>query len=276
MLVLALDTTTRPGSIALVREGQVLASASGDAGKTHAERLPVDIVRMLSDAGVELSSIDAFGVAAGPGSFTGLRIGIATIQGLAFALNRPVVGVSCLDALVCIALEAASTSRDRAPLLAAWMDAQRSEVFAALYELRDSAPGLKPGSPTDESGRPGGPTHESAEPGRRCIDGPVSERPDSVLKRWEAMTAGRAVRVAGDGVGRYRSLLAEHLGDLLQVVEPLPPLAPVIGRMALRALAAGEGVPPHAIRPVYVRRPDAELARDRRPGQAETGSRDAG
>jgi tRNA threonylcarbamoyladenosine biosynthesis protein TsaB len=256
LLVLALDTTTRPGSLALVRDDQVLAVASGDPGRTHAERLPGDITSLLSGARVDLKQIDVFAVAAGPGSFTGLRIGIATIQGLAFALDRPVVAVSTLDALARIAAE--STSQSPA-LVAAWMDAQRSEVFAALYQV---------------CARPGGSQSLDAGAAFDLIDGPVSEAPGEVLVRWHQMAAGRTIHVAGDGVGRYRDLLARHLGSLYQPVEPLPALAPVIGRLGVREALSGHAVAPHAVRPIYVRRPDAELARDRRQVPPATTGRD--
>ncbi len=92
MLVLALDTTTRGGSLALVSDGGVLEVFAGDATRTHATRLPGDILDCLARHQVGLGDIDLYGVAVGPGSFTGLRIGIATIQGLAFASGRPVGG----------------------------------------------------------------------------------------------------------------------------------------------------------------------------------------
>ncbi len=235
MLILALDTTTRAGSAALVRDGQPLAVVSGDPAKTHAERLPQTLVQVVQDQQLALSDVDLFAVAAGPGSFTGLRIGIATIQGLAFALGRPVVGVSVLDTLAEVARD--GESAHASPLVAAWMDAQRNEVFAALYRF-DSLP--------------------------VPIDGPVSEPPAAVLDRWHALAHGEAISVAGDGVARYRDLLVNRLGDRFRPVEPLPPLAPAIARIAAVEAAAGRAVAPHAIRPIYVRRPDAELARDRK------------
>src|ERR1700738_2144926 len=136
MHVLALDTTTRAGSIALVTDARVIIERDGDPARTHAERLPSDILGLLHDAGVKLAEVDVFAVASGPGSFTGLRIGIATIQGLAFATNRPVVTVSALEA------PAHAVSADRAPgaLVAAWIDAHRHEVFAALYRVAAARP----------------------------------------------------------------------------------------------------------------------------------------
>ena len=103
MRVLALDTTTRTGSVALVDEERVVEERSGDAGRTHAERLPSELIAVADANQVALSEVDVFAVASGPGSFTGLRIGIATVQGLAVVNRRRVVGVSALEALAQIA-----------------------------------------------------------------------------------------------------------------------------------------------------------------------------
>jgi tRNA threonylcarbamoyladenosine biosynthesis protein TsaB len=238
MLVLALDTTTRPGSVALMRDDAVLDQAAGDAGRTHAEQLPAELAAMLARQGLALADVDLFGVAAGPGSFTGLRIGVATIQGLAFALGKPVAAVSVLDALADLAnAQATATGSEVAPLVAAWMDAQRHEVFAALY-------------------RPG--------PVPEPMDGPWSAAPATVLDRWRDIEPGRPIVVAGDGIARYREVLQERLGERLRTVEPLPILATTIARLAARDARAGRAGAPHAVHPVYVRKPDAELARDRK------------
>src|SRR5687768_12595620 len=99
MLVLSLDTTTRTSSSAVARDGIVLREEAGDAAKPQAERLPGELMTLLETTGTTLPQIDAFAVATGPGSFTALRIGIATMQGLAFAMGKPLVGVSGFDAL---------------------------------------------------------------------------------------------------------------------------------------------------------------------------------
>src|SRR5262250_256998 len=98
MRVLALDTTTRAGSVALVDDDIVIDQRPGDASRTHAERLPAEIVALLAAHGRAAADVDLFAVASGPGSFTGMRIGIATIQGLALVRRTPVVSVSALDA----------------------------------------------------------------------------------------------------------------------------------------------------------------------------------
>ena len=125
-MILALDTTTKGGSMAVVHDGLVRVERAGNPEVTYGERLPAELERVLDEAGVRIEAIDLFAVAAGPGSFTGLRVGIATIQGLAMARARRVVAVSALDALA-----RAVTNADQT--IATWMDAQRGEVFAALY-----------------------------------------------------------------------------------------------------------------------------------------------
>src|SRR3954449_13290020 len=127
MRVLALDTTTRAGSVAVVDQGQVLVERTGDAARTHAERLPAEVTDALTAARLTLADIDLFAVASGPGSFTGLRIGIATIQGFAFVTRKPVVAVSALDALA----HAGSTSTGSSGLVGVWINAHRGDVFSA-------------------------------------------------------------------------------------------------------------------------------------------------
>lgn len=126
MLVLALDTATGFGSCALMRDGALVRLHESDQTLSHAARLPGELMALLDGAGLQLSEIDAFAVATGPGSFTGLRVGIATMQGLAFAARKPLFGISALDALARIAAGA--------PRIAAWVDAWRGEVFATVYD----------------------------------------------------------------------------------------------------------------------------------------------
>src|SRR5438477_3800391 len=130
MRVLALDTTTRAGSVALIEDdlGNLMVDErAGDGSRTHGERLPAELAQL----GAPWPTIDVFAVASGPGSFTGLRIGIATMQGLALVTGRRIVGVSALEALA----QLASTSLPSGARVASWIDAQRGEVFSALYEV---------------------------------------------------------------------------------------------------------------------------------------------
>lgn len=236
MFVVALDTTTRPGSHALVRDGAVLVVQAGDAAHAHAERLPGDVLASLTAHGLSPRDVDLFAVAAGPGSFTGLRIGIAAMQGLAFATGTPIIGVSALDALAYAA--AAQVAPKGA--VAAWMDAQRGEVFAALYRPAASSPALL-----------------------ETVDEARVAGPADVLARWRGMGVDRAV-FAGDGAVKYRVLLDAWPEVAGTVLEPVPLLAPAVARLAAARFAQGGTFVPHAVEPIYVRRPDAELARDRR------------
>ncbi len=228
MLILALDSTSRAGSAAIADGGRVLAQATGDPALTHGQRLPSDLMRVLDAARVDLKDVDLFAVAAGPGSFTGLRVGIAMIQGLATAAGRRVVPVSTLDAL-------AHLVEPPPARLAAWVDAQRGEVFAALYDAE-----------------------------RKAVSAAASASPGATLTSWAAVVDERAVTFIGDGAVRYADVIRARLGDRAAIVEPAPLLAGAIARIAWERRA--EAVLPHAVAPIYVRRPDAELARARRSG----------
>lgn len=221
MVILALDTSTRTGSCAVVRDGRVLAETAGDAVRSHGERLPAEVGAALDAAGVALSDVDLFAVAVGPGSFTGLRVGIATMQGLAMASARPLIGVSVLDALARIAASPGVR-------VATWVDAWRGEVYASLYD--------------------GGSAAE-----------PIVDRPERLLSALHPLP----VVFIGDGAAVHRERILRDTGPwgrIAPVVEPL--LAGTIGQMAAARAAEGLAPGPDEIRPLYVRRPDAELARD--------------
>ena len=237
MVTLALDTSTAGGSAAVRRDGVLLAERAGPRDVPHARRLPHELVLTLEQAGVALAEVTLFAVSSGPGAFTGLRIGIATQQGLAFATGRQLVGVSSLEALAHLAHE--RTDLPDHPMIAVWMDAARGEVFTALYErARSGAMAL--------------------------VEAPAVASAAATLERWRSLAAGGPILFIGDGAVRYRAELAVALGTAAAVIPDTPPLAAVIARLAEGAAARGEAGPPQAIRPLYVRRPDAELARDRR------------
>jgi tRNA threonylcarbamoyladenosine biosynthesis protein TsaB len=234
MRVMALDTTSRAGSVALVEDGRIVDERSGDASRTHGERLPGELAAL----GVEWASIDVFAVCAGPGSFTGLRIGIATIQGLAFVTRRPVVGVSGLETLA----QLASRELAEGGTIASWIDAQRGEVFSALYRVTN-APVFTP--------------ERLAE-----IEPPAVASPSATLDAWSRRGLRSAV-FAGDGAARYAP--AFSAGSAIMRVAPSALLAGAVGAMAAVRAARGEAGAPEAVRPLYIRRPDAELARERQP-----------
>ena len=155
MIVLALETATRRGSAALWVDGTLRAAAEGDLATTHAPRLPDSVLALLKGEGLRLEQVDLLTVCLGPGGFTGLRVGIATMQGLAFATGIPIAGVSALDALALAAARNLSSG-----VVGVWIDAARKEVFAGRY-VSDTAPlGVTPVPPA------------------------VSAAPDAVLDQW--------------------------------------------------------------------------------------------
>ena len=235
MRVLALDSTTRAGSVALVADGRVVDEQSGDGSRTHAERLPAELVALADAHGLALADIDLYAVASGPGSFTGLRIGIATMQGLAFVHRRRIVGVSALDALA----HAASGASAPGTVIATWMDAHRRDVFAAMYRVTAAAP--------------------FAAARLEELDGPSVDSPASILGRWAA-TLPAADLFVGDGAESFAGEITTMYPSAAVVPPPL--IAAAIGRLAIER--AAEAVDPAAMRPLYVRRPDAEIGRDAR------------
>ncbi|MGD8894945.1 MAG: tRNA (adenosine(37)-N6)-threonylcarbamoyltransferase complex dimerization subunit type 1 TsaB [Acidobacteriota bacterium] len=128
MRVLAVDTTTPRGSLAVVSAEGVEAEVRQTTAHGHSRWLLAAVDRTLRDLGVEPRALDGFAVTVGPGSFTGLRVGMSSVQGLGLAAGRPCVGLPSLDIL---ALSAAG----RAPTIVALMDTVRGEVFSGVYDL---------------------------------------------------------------------------------------------------------------------------------------------
>jgi tRNA threonylcarbamoyladenosine biosynthesis protein TsaB len=231
MRVLALDTTTRAGSVAIVDDDTVVDERRGDAARTHAERLPAEILALAAANQTRLAGVDLFAVASGPGSFTGLRIGIATLQGFAFVQGSKMVGISALEVLA----HCASRDLPAGARVAAWMDAYRRDVFAALYRVTD-APIFNPDRLVE-------------------IEAPSVGSPASTWARWSGL--GLPVVVVGDGAVLYRETIASAR------ILPSPLLAGAIGRLAVAYARRGAAVHPSGIHPLYVRRPDAEITRDK-------------
>ncbi len=233
MVVLALETVTPAGSLALWR-ADVVVGQIGDTSTPHAARLPMVLVDYLAANGLSLGDVDRLAVVCGPGSFTGVRIGMACVQGLAVTRGLEVAAVSTLDAIA----EGwrARTADARPQTVVACLDGMRGEVFTAAF-VWDG--------------------HVMRVVGEASVGVPgpgVVETLDRSANR---------VSVVGNGAVRYADVWRAAGAD--DVVDALEPLAVSAAR-----LAAGSAWPvasPHALRPVYVRRPDVELARERRAAQ---------
>lgn len=130
MLILALDSTALVGSVALCDNEHLLAECTLNTGNTHSETLLPTVEFVLKACGVSVNEIDLFACTIGPGSFTGVRIGAATIKGIAFAKDKPCVGVSTLEAL-------ATNAQAFEGIICPCMNARREQVYNALFECKE-------------------------------------------------------------------------------------------------------------------------------------------
>ena len=133
MLILAFESSARAASVALVEDGRLVSQYSQCSGLTHSRTLLPMAEDMLKNAELSLDKVDLFAVAHGPGSFTGIRIGVSTVKGLAWAADKPCVGVSTLEAMAWHGLAAGG-------LVCPVMDARRSQVYNALFQVENGRP----------------------------------------------------------------------------------------------------------------------------------------
>ena len=133
MLTLAFESSAKAASVALLRDGSLISQYSQCSGLTHSRTLLPMAEDLLKNAEMKLSDIDLFAVAHGPGSFTGIRIGVSTVKGLAWGADKPCVGVSTLEAMAWHGLAAGG-------MICPVMDARRSQVYNALFRIADGRP----------------------------------------------------------------------------------------------------------------------------------------
>jgi tRNA threonylcarbamoyladenosine biosynthesis protein TsaB len=226
--LLTVDTSTSVGSVAVSRGDALLGEILLNVKSTHSQRLLMTVRQLLTDVGLAVQDIDAFGVVLGPGSFTGLRVGIATIKGLALATGKPVVGVSSLQAL------AMQVPLTRYPLCVL-LDARKKEVYAGLYIW--------------EAGVPVSMGEEIVLP------------PENLLSILEG-----EVLFAGNGAVAYRTLIIRQMGQRAHFVPwPFHPLrASSAAALALADLRQGQVIPLEQLVPHYIRPSEAEIMWARR------------
>ena len=131
MMVLGIETATMAGSVSLVNEHEILAEYLVNNVTSHAERLLEEIDQILIDTNKSTEECDAVAVSIGPGSFTGLRIGVSTAKAFAYAIQKPIIGVSTLEVLSC------NLSFVSHHCICPMIDAKKKEVFTALYKWVD-------------------------------------------------------------------------------------------------------------------------------------------
>ena len=225
MRVLAVDTATSSCSVAIADGDRLLSETTLVSGETHSRHLTSLIEALTQTAGLSLDQMEGFAVSRGPGSFTGLRIGISTVKGLAVAGNRPMVGVSTLAAL---AWQVGPTDHMICPMI----DARRNEVYAACYRWH-----------------PDGPEPVSAE---------QVAAPEKILATIE-----QPCTFIGTGAIAYRSRIVDTAGHRALLVPPSLNLirAASVAVLGARRLSAGASDDIERFVPTYLRRSDAELQR---------------
>lgn len=238
MNLLAVDTSGPVAGVAVLRDGAVAYEAAAVNHLTHSANLMPMIEEALSRAGLDIAAIDLYAAVTGPGSFTGVRIGVSAVKGMAHGAGKPCVGVDALEAL------AASLCLSDA-LLCPLQDARAGQVYAAAF-LPDllGLPGLPP---------------------KRVLPN-MAEKLDVFLDQALAVADGRPLCFMGDGVAPHEQAIRERLGERA-VFTPahLRYLRPASVAM-LAALHADNAVDYLTLMPVYLRAPQAERERARRLG----------
>jgi tRNA threonylcarbamoyladenosine biosynthesis protein TsaB len=223
MRVLAMDTASRTCSVAVIEGQSILAEINERSGETHSRHLMKIVGHVLDLSRCSIHNLDGLAVTMGPGSFTGLRIGISTVKGLSFASGKPIVGISALDAL---AFQFANPSI----LIAVWLDARKNEVYCSRYRCEKQT--LKK----------------------------IGE--DRVLSPEHALDGiiGPCLFL-GNGASKYRDIIHKAVGDLAYFGRPDQNAirASAVGLLSVHKFEANQVENLDTFVPYYIRKPDAEI-----------------
>ncbi|MCF2652038.1 tRNA (adenosine(37)-N6)-threonylcarbamoyltransferase complex dimerization subunit type 1 TsaB [Anaeromassilibacillus senegalensis] len=222
MLILALDSSASPASAALLEDGKILSEFYINTKQTHSQTLMPMAEAVLRLSAKTLDDVDCLAVSAGPGSFTGVRIGVSCVKGLAMARNIPCAGVSTLRAM-------AENARGMDGIVCAVMDARCGQVYNALFRV------------------------ENGEIERLCADRalPISEL------YAECKAYGDKLLLVGDGAALCHKTFSAFGARLLQPQQQFQ-RASGVAIAAQEQLCAGQTVTPDALMPIYLRLPQAE------------------
>ena len=133
-LILNIDTATETAQVSFAGDGKLLHSLHNESQKDHASFLQVAIQQLIRSAAITLAEVDAIAVTAGPGSYTGLRVGMSSAKGLCYALNKPLITINTLEGLTVAAIQQSNEPGN--VLYCAMIDARRMEVFTAIYSSK--------------------------------------------------------------------------------------------------------------------------------------------
>ncbi|MBI5075064.1 MAG: tRNA (adenosine(37)-N6)-threonylcarbamoyltransferase complex dimerization subunit type 1 TsaB [Nitrospirae bacterium] len=222
MKILAIETSTMLGGVAIADEKGLIAETRLNVKSTHSERLMATIDEQLRHSAMALGDIDVFAVASGPGSFTGLRIGLGTAKGLCYATGKPLVMVPTLEAF------ARSFPFSKYPVCV-MLDARRGEVYAAVFQWDRGFVKL-----LDE----------------------VSAAPEDLFRDVES-----PVILAGEGAVVYRERLCAVLGEraVFAPLEKMVPSPADVAMLGLEKALQGEFTDASSAEPFYIRKSEAEV-----------------
>ena len=225
MIVLGIDTSTQVNTVALLQDGQLLCETVLNTRKNHSQRLMPMIDMLLKEAELTIDKIDGVAVSSGPGSFTGLRIGMTTGKTLAWSLNKPLVGISGLDGVAFNAWGAAG-------VICPIFNAKRNQVYTALYKMNKGE--------------------------LERISDYMAIEP---VKLLEHLPNYEQVTLLGDGIEPFISIFSIALEDRL-VIPPSAnrlPRASHIAYLGWKRLLKGEADDAMSLSPFYIRKVDAEV-----------------
>lgn len=228
MRILAIDTSTMLGGIAIMDEQKLIAEARLNVKSTHSERLMTEIEHCLKQSGLQISDIDAFAVAIGPGSFTGLRIGLSTVKGFSYATGKPIVSVPTLEAL---AWNFPYSSYPVCPML----DARKKEVYAAVFVWEN-----------DGFGRL---INENSVP------------PENLVRDLNSNNNFDRFIFTGEGTLLYKNKIIEVMKEkaIFAPPEKIVPSPSNVAALGLKKALSGEFSEPVALTPFYLRKSEAEI-----------------
>ncbi len=237
MLILSVDTSSRTGSAALLRDSEILAEVSGYEETLYSNRLFRDIAVLQERANVRLNQVDVFAVAAGPGSFTGLRVGLTAVKAWAEVHGKPIAAVSGLEAIAAEALMGKDARASRVPFFAPFLDARRGQIFGAIYRRSADAGPMGLALTSDES-------ILSVEEFLELVKGKSSDSIELVSPTPDVLPSARLEEVLPGA----------------RIVPVTAALAPAIGRLGFERAKSGDLVDALSLDANYVRRSDAEAA----------------
>ena len=223
MIFLAVDTTTFSGSVALLNKAKLIAEVSIESSTTYSERLLPAVDFILRTQGFDIKDMEGFALAVGPGSFTGIRIGLSTIKSFAYASGKPVAPVSTLKAL------ASKLSHRQVRLICPLLDAKKGEIYAALFESE------------------GGKLREIVPQG--------AYPPDEF---FSLLPSHRIISFIGNGMDVYRDRVFQYFQDKARFSRRSSFIAYEVGILGYELLRRKKGVRAQELEPLYFRKSQAE------------------